>query len=257
MENVISAFRFQKNFSFRRLSNMISWIYCQSRLAILGCLIGGGLVFALIPSIKPSFNNSIIVSYRMIIFLAIPIFAFVYLSKTLNNFHSKSGGIQYLLLPATALEKFLAEIFFIVLPVPIWFIMYHIGLGQVSDVNNRFYFGGQTLTIFYFVVYLISSLSFKYNQKNNVIIIVVVFLVYSIVINSFLSNFFVAKIAGVDYYSGVGFESTQNVLGRKGNLGLKINYPLFIKDVKKWLFVAAGLMLFIASYFKIKEKEIK
>lgn len=256
MENLISTFRIQKHFSFQRISNMISWIYCQSRLSILGCLIGGGLVFALMPSMMNSNSRGFSLKYLFV--MVIPIIVFIYFSKILNHFTTKSSSIQFLTLPATALEKFLAELFFIILPILPWFILYHIGKGQVEvgSVINRIMITDTKGAIgFYIVVYLISSISFKSKRNNIVVGIISMFMVFFLFGNSFITDNIVAIWADVDSYNKYALLKTAKA--QKGIFSLKIDYPTWIETMIKRTFYVAYILLFIASYFRIKEKEIK
>lgn len=274
-----------QTFDFRRFSLLVGkhWAdnrkkYMLSIVAFMSLILIWYVFIMLTDPLDPLAEGLQHVTYYFSLFLVGPFYA----SQFFKDLSSRSKGINYLMVPASTLEKTLCSIFYVViLFVVVFTVAFYLvniitvglanlvhpdysgvarnGIVHKAHISNIFRIPGNPRNMaqyFFLLFFAVQSVAFlgsiyfpKYSYIKTAISITIVCLVIALV-GFYFTSFFMPR-------GGFNELSTYRVFSEDGNETRVIQLPAWIGKVLKFLFFYAFPPIFwITTYFRLKEKEV-
>ena len=274
-----------QTFDFRRFSLLVGkhWAdnrkkYMLSIVAFMSLILIWYVFIMLTDPLDPLAEGLQHVTYYFSLFLVGPFYA----SQFFKDLSSRSKGINYLMVPASTLEKTLCSIFYVVILFVIVFtVAFYLvniitvglanlihpdysgvarnGIVHKAHISNIFRIPGNPRNMaqyFFLLFFAVQSVAFlgsiyfpKYSYIKTAISITIVCLVIALV-GFYFTSFFMPR-------GGFNELSTYRVFSEDGNETRVIQLPAWIGKVLKFLFFYAFPPIFwVTTYFRLKEKEV-
>lgn len=274
-----------QTFDFRRFSLLVGkhWAdnrkkYMLSIVAFMSLILIWYVFIMLTDPLDPLAEGLQHVTYYFSLFLVGPFYA----SQFFKDLSSRSKGINYLMVPASTLEKTLCSIFYVViLFVVVFTVAFYLvniitvglanlvhpdysgvarnGIVHKAHISNIFRIPGNPRNMaqyFFLLFFAVQSVAFlgsiyfpKYSYIKTAISITIVCLVIALV-GFYFTSFFMPR-------GGFNELSTYRVFSEDGNETRVIQLPAWIGKVLKFLFFYAFPPIFwVTTYFRLKEKEV-
>lgn len=274
-----------QTFDFRRFSLLVGkhWAdnrkkYMLSIVAFMSLILIWYVFIMLTDPLDPLAEGLQHVTYYFSLFLVGPFYA----SQFFKDLSSRSKGINYLMVPASTLEKTLCSIFYVViLFVVVFTVAFYLvniitvglanlihpdysgvarnGIVHKAHISNIFRIPGNPRNLaqyFFLLFFAVQSVAFlgsiyfpKYSYIKTAISITIVCLVIALV-GFYFTSFFMPR-------GGFNEFSTYRVFSEDGNETRVIQLPAWIGKVLKFLFFYAFPPIFwVTTYFRLKEKEV-
>lgn len=274
-----------QTFDFRRFSLLVGkhWAdnrkkYMLSIVAFMSLILIWYVFIMLTDPLDPLAEGLQHVTYYFSLFLVGPFYA----SQFFKDLSSRSKGINYLMVPASTLEKTLCSIFYVViLFVVVFTVAFYLvniitvglanlihpdysgvarnGIVHKAHISNIFRIPGNPRNLaqyFFLLFFAVQSVAFlgsiyfpKYSYIKTAISITIVCLVIALV-GFYFTSFFMPR-------GGFNELSTYRVFSEDGNETRVIQLPAWIGKVLKFLFFYAFPPIFwVTTYFRLKEKEV-
>jgi hypothetical protein len=274
-----------QTFDFRRFSLLVGkhWAdnrkkYMLSIVAFMSLILIWYVFIMLTDPLDPLAEGLQHVTYYFSLFLVGPFYA----SQFFKDLSSRSKGINYLMVPASTLEKTLCSIFYVViLFVVVFTVAFYLvniitvglanlvhpdysgvarnGIVHKAHISNILRIPGNPRNMaqyFFLLFFAVQSVAFlgsiyfpKYSYIKTAISITIVCLVIALV-GFYFTSFFMPR-------GGFNELSSYRVFSEDGNETRVIQLPAWIGKVLKFLFFYAFPPIFwITTYFRLKEKEV-
>ena len=257
---------------------MFKKYYGEQKRAYGLLFLAAGASFTLLMGVNLSFTNPRLFEENaqvMYYFMGLILWGCLSGSFLFSDLGSKSKAINYLLLPASSLEKLACTVFF---GIAVYFIgytliFYAVDFTMVSLANKKFntgwsvinvfdisryeniWFGGHTNYFFYIhfglqSFFLLGSIYFpKYGFFKTAITLVLiwVFLIFYLVI--FMKN---VSQAGL-FYHGISFVEVFDPSGKNRIVHLPVGLTGTLEFFFKY---AVAVLFWVVAYYRLKEKEV-
>ena len=274
-----------QTFDFRRFSLLVGkhWAdnrkkYMLSIVAFMSLILIWYVFIMLTDPLDPLAEGLQHVTYYFSLFLVGPFYA----SQFFKDLSSRSKGINYLMVPASTLEKTLCSIFYVViLFVVVFTVAFYLvniitvglanlvhpdysgvarnGIVHKAHISNILRIPGNPRNMaqyFFLLFFAVQSVAFlgsiyfpKYSYIKTAISITIVCLVIALV-GFYFTSFFMPR-------GGFNELSSYRVFSEDGNETRVIQLPAWIGKVLKFLFFYAFPPIFwVTTYFRLKEKEV-
>ena len=193
---------------------------------------------------------------------------FILLSPSMiyNDVNGKYTGLEFALLPASALEKFLSMLFVTVLALPLSLIVVHVALNALSllvayiagakiagtGLYYLYNIGGITIweclfrTAIFISAYFLGNLCFKNHKFIKTTVLIIALFVTVLIVGTWIVASKLGLAVTVFFNS---FVEDPEALGR--------NWMIF-RDIMDWvMFAILPISLYVISFFKIKKLQYK
>lgn len=260
------------SFNFNRISKLIkihltdNWkMYASS----FGLLV---IIIALVVSMQKNTNTFLYFIIPELYSISLIGAICFFTGSIFNSWTNESRSIFYINTPATNIEKYVSKLILIVLFIPLFTFLYYLtvyvvgnmfvkttfSLYQMYDLSfsQQIISNSRYLTVLYSLfllqpIFLLGALYFKkYQAVFTCIFLIAIFIVLYVVPGFFIyadSKYVITNIKLDEII----------VYFKKGtNIPVQIGFKSAIAIINTIMFLFAGLLLYVAAYFKLKEKEI-